>query len=145
MDAFLILPIQRIPRYNLLLSDLVKHTWADRSDYENLRQSLSKMQEVVYYINERKRESENINKILENQGKLTGKYESLIDSQRRLVREGDFTVVEEHDHNTTKERVFFYLMTSYSLPSSLLGPFYQDFWAGRHLKLSTTLACLTLI
>ena len=28
-EALLILPIQRVPRYELLLKDLIKHTWAD--------------------------------------------------------------------------------------------------------------------
>lgn len=57
--------VQRIPRYNLLLADLVKHTWPDHKDYATLKQALGSMEEVANYINERKREAENLDKIWE--------------------------------------------------------------------------------
>ena len=81
------LQVQRIPRYNLLLADLVRHTWKDHQvsslpsrakgskDYLPLKEALEKMQGTANYINERKRESDNINKILEIQAKFTGKFE----------------------------------------------------------------------
>ena len=34
--SYLILPVQRIPRYNMLLRDLVKQTEESHPDYENL-------------------------------------------------------------------------------------------------------------
>jgi hypothetical protein len=35
--AYLIMPVQRIPRYQLLLRDLLKHTEKDHNDYESLQ------------------------------------------------------------------------------------------------------------
>jgi hypothetical protein len=48
MDAFLILPVQRIPRYALLLADLYKHTWEQHADHENLQKSLNQIQVQVH-------------------------------------------------------------------------------------------------
>jgi hypothetical protein len=36
LPSLLITPIQRIPRYNLLLRDLIKSTWEDHPDFESL-------------------------------------------------------------------------------------------------------------
>jgi hypothetical protein len=33
LDQFLIMPVQRIPRYHLLLRELVKHTWSTHPDF----------------------------------------------------------------------------------------------------------------
>jgi hypothetical protein len=35
--AYLIMPVQRIPRYQLLLRDLLKHTEKDHNDFESLQ------------------------------------------------------------------------------------------------------------
>ena len=106
--SFLIKPIQRICKYPLLLrgkmirhrrafncqintqvncgTDLLKSTPETHPDYENLCQALHKIEEVVDYINERKRLAENLQKILEVQ--------NLIDVGEDLqVRDHWFTLV----------------------------------------------------
>jgi hypothetical protein len=40
MSMYLIMPIQRIPRYNLLLKELLKHTEESHYDYENIKKAL---------------------------------------------------------------------------------------------------------
>jgi hypothetical protein len=42
-QAFLIQPIQRIPRYQMLLTDLVRHTPQEHPDYQNLNKALAKV------------------------------------------------------------------------------------------------------
>jgi hypothetical protein len=42
IESLLILPVQRIPRYNLLLSQLIKYTNADHKDYNNLIEATKK-------------------------------------------------------------------------------------------------------
>ena len=44
-----------VPRYILLLSDLVKHTPTDHMDYDNLSIALTQMKESAEFINECKR------------------------------------------------------------------------------------------
>ncbi|KAJ3315357.1 hypothetical protein HDV04_003750 [Boothiomyces sp. JEL0838] len=40
LQAFLVLPVQRIPRYKLLLEDLFKHTPEDHPDHENIKKAI---------------------------------------------------------------------------------------------------------
>jgi len=77
LESLLITPVQRIPRYNLLLQvlptlprswhdhalcliasikkkkDLIKHTEPSHPDYENLCKALNLMKNVSEHINER--------------------------------------------------------------------------------------------
>lgn len=72
---FLSFPVQRVPRYSLLLQDLVKHTWNDHRDYNNLKQALQKMDEVANYLNQKKREYDDRDKVVQIEKKLTGQFE----------------------------------------------------------------------
>ncbi|EGG23389.1 pleckstrin domain-containing protein [Cavenderia fasciculata] len=93
INDYLILPVQRIPRYTLLLADLVKNTWKDHKDYNDLTESLKTMQEVATYVNEKKREAENIQKVTEIQNNFVGKFENLAEPHRRFVYEGNLHVI----------------------------------------------------
>eukprot|EP01103_Thecamoeba_quadrilineata_P007423 TRINITY_DN17302_c0_g1_i1.p1 TRINITY_DN17302_c0_g1~~TRINITY_DN17302_c0_g1_i1.p1 ORF type:complete len:1085 (+),score=284.96 TRINITY_DN17302_c0_g1_i1:75-3329(+) len=57
--AFLVTPVQRIPRYVLLLRDLLQNTPQDQSDYHDVEASLEKVSKMAWSINESKRVSEN--------------------------------------------------------------------------------------
>jgi hypothetical protein len=52
---FLIMPIQRLPRYELLLSDLLKYTEENNADYNHIKQSLNKVKETTSFLNNLKR------------------------------------------------------------------------------------------
>eukprot|EP01080_Neovahlkampfia_damariscottae_P002556 gene2556-3518_t len=52
IESYLILPVQRIPRYELLLRDLLKKTSKYHSDYELLQKSLDQIQVTANYVNE---------------------------------------------------------------------------------------------
>ncbi|KAF2074349.1 hypothetical protein CYY_004325 [Polysphondylium violaceum] len=105
VGSYLILPIQRIPRYTLLLQDLVKNTWSDHLDYKNLTESLKKMQEVATYVNEKKREAENIAKVTEIQNNFIGKFDNLAEPHRRFVFEGNLSVINPNGKES--QRVIF--------------------------------------
>ena len=47
LESLLIQPIQRLPRYILLLQELCKHTWKQHPDWETLFQALDKMKDVT--------------------------------------------------------------------------------------------------
>lgn len=47
---FLILPVQRLPRYVLLLRDLLKFTPEEHTDFENLSKAVDKMSSVADYV-----------------------------------------------------------------------------------------------
>lgn len=65
MLGYLIKPIQRICKYPLLLNELLKYTPKSHEEYENLTLALDKVEQVVTYINERKRLEENMKKLKE--------------------------------------------------------------------------------
>jgi hypothetical protein len=93
IENYLIMPVQRIPRYSLLLDELVKHTWKSHPDFENLQRSLTRMNEVAVIVNEKKRERDNMMKVLSTYKSLnTLKPEMmkmLLDQKnRKFVREG---------------------------------------------------------
>jgi len=60
ITGFLLAPIQRLPRYVLLLKDLLKKTWNDHPDFYDLQQALTRMQKAVSYLNDAKKKDEGI-------------------------------------------------------------------------------------
>ena len=72
LKDLLIMPIQRIPRYLLLLQELLKRTDKSHPDYENISKSISHIKKVAAIINERKRESEMFQAVAEIASKLQG-------------------------------------------------------------------------
>ena len=52
IDSFLIKPIQRLPKYVILLKDLVKHTPDWHPDYQNIQKFLMTIEQVNCHNNE---------------------------------------------------------------------------------------------
>jgi hypothetical protein len=50
---YLIQPVQRIPRYNLLLQQVIKYTPHDHPDRKDLQKALEATQTAASFINER--------------------------------------------------------------------------------------------
>jgi hypothetical protein len=86
--SYLIMPVQRIPRYVLLLKELQKNTPEQHPTHETLLSALQKVEKIASHVNEQKRQVEDMSKLLEIQNKLTGASWSLLLPHRRLVREG---------------------------------------------------------
>lgn len=51
-NKLLILPIQRLPRYTLLLKELLRYTPEDHKDFLPLLEAFNKMKDVAVYVNE---------------------------------------------------------------------------------------------
>jgi len=60
LTDLLITPIQRIPRYPLLLRELLKYTDSDHDDYPNIQKAIESMDKIAQIINQRKKESEHL-------------------------------------------------------------------------------------
>jgi hypothetical protein len=58
-EAYLIMPVQRIPRYVLLLQDLLNTTDKTHPDYNNIESALTRVKNFADYINKSKKNSEN--------------------------------------------------------------------------------------
>jgi hypothetical protein len=68
--SFLILPIQRLPRYKLLLTSLLKETTHQHPDHLKLGRAVQDIQELIEFCNETKRECESKSKSLTSLTKI---------------------------------------------------------------------------
>jgi len=91
LNAYLILPVQRIPRYKLLFEDLLKHTLEENIDYPAITETVKSMRLMAEFINESKRKNENVQKLSEIQNTLTSLGEViLVKNYREYKREAYF-------------------------------------------------------
>eukprot|EP01117_Protostelium_nocturnum_P003411 TRINITY_DN1442_c0_g1_i1.p1 TRINITY_DN1442_c0_g1~~TRINITY_DN1442_c0_g1_i1.p1 ORF type:complete len:806 (+),score=343.01 TRINITY_DN1442_c0_g1_i1:243-2660(+) len=70
LPSLLIMPVQRVPRYNLLLKDLLKHTWKDHPDYKPLEEATERIDQVAALLNDKKAEAESHTMIMQIQNSI---------------------------------------------------------------------------
>ncbi|ELR25120.1 RhoGEF domain containing protein [Acanthamoeba castellanii str. Neff] len=83
--AYLIQPVQRIPRYRMLLADLLKHTGPTHKDHANLEKATNLVGDVASIVNSKAAEAERIAKVIEIQNRLIGCAVGLVSPSRRFV------------------------------------------------------------
>ena len=96
LESLLIMPIQRIPRYRLLLEELRKKTPDSHPGYDSLNAALCEVNDAAVHLNETIRRRENREKLSElSERWVAGSREALDlcegDVPRVLVREGELT------------------------------------------------------
>ncbi|KAG6845969.1 hypothetical protein H0H87_011017 [Tephrocybe sp. NHM501043] len=90
LEGYLLLPVQRIPRYRLLLEELLRST-PPTYEYEDdpLERALAEISSLANNMNEGKRESESRRKLVQWQTRIRGKFPSpLVQPHRRLIMDG---------------------------------------------------------
>jgi len=85
--SFLIMPVQRLPRYVMLLQTLKKHSPDVKIGM--MEEALQKISEIVEQLNAGKRAVEQQAKLLELSDKITNFHGALIVPHRTLIREGE--------------------------------------------------------
>ena len=95
MMSFLITPVQRVPRYKLLLEDLLKAMPEEEEDKGDLKEALELVSKSAKHNNEAIRRRENQEKILEIQMSFAeGTKLNLLDNPgREFVKTGNLTKV----------------------------------------------------
>ena len=89
LNSFLIMPVQRVPRYVLLLDAILKYTPHSHPEYPSLLQALDSIKAVATYVNEGKRHAENVSKLVDVQDRVSGSgVPQLVEPFRRFIREG---------------------------------------------------------
>lgn len=105
LGALLITPVQRVPRYKLLLESLLNKTPRDHPDFEKLQDATVEINKVAHHINENIRQRENFQKMLSIQNALTGEGAPKILAPGRLfIREGPLLKVCSRG---SQEKMFF--------------------------------------
>jgi len=105
LSSFLILPVQRIPRYVLLLQDLIKNTEKTHVDYTNLDKALGDMREVSVFIDLAVEHAENRKKCLVIRDLFPNIPFPIIEAHRRFVFEG--SLMKQNRRGERKKKKFF--------------------------------------
>eukprot|EP00732_Lithocolla_globosa_P001379 Lithocolla_globosa_v1_NODE_676_length_3461_cov_5.990018.p1 type:complete len:977 gc:universal NODE_676_length_3461_cov_5.990018:519-3449(+) len=92
LQALLITPVQRIPRYCLLVKELADKTPEGHPDLEKLKIAFKKIQEVADYVNQSLKDSENVKKMTDLRKNITG-LSNLESPNRSLVKEGPVSLI----------------------------------------------------
>lgn len=95
LQGILIKPVQRLPRYGLLLRDLINRTPSDHVDANGIKEALKSIEKVTSIANEQKREMENTKLLLEVERKLPQNSKLIImmkDQKRKLKYQSLFKV-----------------------------------------------------
>lgn len=109
---FLIQPVQRIPRYVLLLEQMYKYTPETHIDHGRVRVAIEKLKEFANYLNEAKRSVELNNKTLQAISKITPNssitfkdktYELIGEDGRVFIKDGTILQQSMKQHKKDKE------------------------------------------
>ncbi|KAF9954382.1 hypothetical protein BGZ70_010585, partial [Mortierella alpina] len=88
-QSYLMLPVQRIPRYRMLLESLLRHTPEDHPDHRKLQSAFKSMEHTANFVNETIRQHEMFGEMVDLQSKITGLAELLVTPGRALLKRGN--------------------------------------------------------
>ncbi|EGC30814.1 hypothetical protein DICPUDRAFT_83267 [Dictyostelium purpureum] len=86
--SLLIMPVQRIPRYELLFREILKYTNQNSPEYQKLLEAHQSIHKINDYINNNKKLRENKDRVVTIAKELKGCPDSLFKSSRRWIKEG---------------------------------------------------------
>lgn len=92
LPSYLIMPVQRIPRYRMLLSDLIKATPPTHAEHKVLSSALHEIESIAAHINEKRRQHEGQKVLVMLQHLIPDRFQTIIKPPRRYLREGRFSV-----------------------------------------------------
>ncbi|XP_061662143.1 FYVE, RhoGEF and PH domain-containing protein 6 [Syngnathoides biaculeatus] len=87
LKHYLLKPVQRIPQYQLLLTDYLKNLPRDSEDYKDTEAALSIVKEVANHANDIMKQGDNFQKLMQIQYSLNGHHE-IVQPGRVFLKEG---------------------------------------------------------
>lgn len=108
LNSLLITPIQRIPRYKLLLHQVLLYTSPSQPDYKDLSGSVKEIENTVQHINSVIEDQEHTQSLINLQNSLTNRLPSIVKPSRRIVKEG---ILEKVSSNGNKQKYYCVLMS----------------------------------
>ena len=88
LNALLITPVQRIPRYKLLLDDIIKNTPRYHPDKDNLMEARTQIDAIAWYINDQIEDFEKNRTMIDIQKSLVAGLPKIIKPDRKLIKQG---------------------------------------------------------
>ncbi|XP_028306813.1 FYVE, RhoGEF and PH domain-containing protein 6 isoform X2 [Gouania willdenowi] len=87
LKHYLLKPVQRIPQYQLLLTDYLKNLPQDSEDYKDTQAALGIVKEVANHANDIMKQGDNFQKLMHIQYSLNGHHE-IVQPGRVFLKEG---------------------------------------------------------
>ncbi|GAM24602.1 hypothetical protein SAMD00019534_077770 [Acytostelium subglobosum LB1] len=100
LSSYLIMPIQRIPRYKLLLDTLLAKSPESHVDYADLKEALDKVGSIAQLLDERLLQFQVQHKVLDIQNNLLGFEQDIVKPSRVFCKEGDLKKISDRVVNT---------------------------------------------
>uniref|UniRef100_A0A673ZNG4 FYVE, RhoGEF and PH domain containing 6 n=1 Tax=Salmo trutta TaxID=8032 RepID=A0A673ZNG4_SALTR len=100
---YLLKPVQRIPQYQMLLTDYLKNLSLDSADYKDTQAALGIVKEVANHANDIMKQGDNFQKLIQVQCRLNGHHEIVLPG-RVLLKEG---VLMKLSRKVMQPRMFF--------------------------------------
>ncbi|GAB5364413.1 hypothetical protein AAMO2058_000968000 [Amorphochlora amoebiformis] len=98
--SYLIMPVQRIPRYELLLKEIIKNTPEGDPELPSLNKALVMVREAAQHNNASMKSYQDVQKIVQIQSMLMGELREKIIQPHRVLcatMEGDVTMLSEKE------------------------------------------------
>ncbi|XP_062277515.1 FYVE, RhoGEF and PH domain-containing protein 6-like [Scomber scombrus] len=103
LKHYLLKPVQRIPQYQLLLTDYLKNLSDDSDDYKDTQAALGIVKEVANHANDIMKQGDNFQKLIQVQCSLNGHHE-IVQPGRIFLKEG---VLMKLSRKVMQPRMFF--------------------------------------
>ncbi|XP_039989502.1 FYVE, RhoGEF and PH domain-containing protein 6-like isoform X2 [Xiphias gladius] len=103
LKHYLLKPVQRIPQYQLLLTDYLKNLNEDSDDYKDTQAALALVKEVANHANDIMKHGDNFQKLIQVQCSLNGHHE-IVQPGRIFLKEG---VLMKLARKVMQPRMFF--------------------------------------
>ncbi|XP_034542309.1 FYVE, RhoGEF and PH domain-containing protein 6-like [Notolabrus celidotus] len=103
LKHYLLKPVQRIPQYQLLLTDYLKNLSEDSGDYKDTQAALGIVKEVANHANDIMKQGDNFQKLIQVQCSMNGHHE-IVQPGRIFLKEG---VLKKLSRKVMQPRMFF--------------------------------------
>lgn len=103
LKHYLLKPVQRIPQYQMLLTDYLKNLSENSDDYKDTQAALVIVKEVANHANDIMKQGDNFQKLIQVQCRLNGHHE-IVQPGRIFLREG---TLKKLSRKVMQPRVFF--------------------------------------
>ncbi|KAL7885616.1 hypothetical protein AOLI_G00059110 [Acnodon oligacanthus] len=100
---YMLKPVQRLPQYQLLLTDYLKNLNENSPDYKDTQAALKLVKDVASHANETMRQGDNFQKLMQVQCSLAGHHE-IVQPGRVFLKEGTLMKLSRKD---MQPRMFF--------------------------------------
>ena len=108
LESYLIMPVQRVPRYKMLLSELLKHTNPTKNDYADLKAAVQAVSDVAIKINNSIHSHDAAKKMAQIQSEFGTSCKILKSSRLFLEKiDGSVTLNEEPNSGEMEDASFY--------------------------------------